>query len=120
MKMFNFNGEEYYIDLDVIFELLENGTFDGTKKNVNISTQKELSNTYESDEEGALQLTQKNVHEIMTPKDDEENEKYNLVRYLLETLFKESESCINNNTSITTKLIFNTLLNKGIIKKYRQ
>ena len=107
----------YYLDLDAIFEYCQEKTH--IQKRNNDFVQKEISDSYELDDNGKLTLSQKLVHEVVTPVDavSYDEEKFDIIKSLIAVVISSEEECNTNLLTPSVSLAFNTLLNKGFVKE---
>lgn len=106
------NNKNYFIDVDAIIKYCE------TNKQNNDVIQKEISDNYELYDEKDLRLSQKLVHEVITPNSFGVDEtKYELMKILVSVVLSNDSGISTADFSISQKIAFNTLVNKEIIKE---
>jgi len=110
--MFN-KDKSYYVDIDAIFDYCS-----VNRNNKDEYRQKEISDNYELDETDKLRLSQKLVHEVITPNDIQiDDTKYDLLKLMIATVLSVEDLDIDESSSFAEKIAFNTLLNKKFIKE---
>lgn len=103
---------KFVIDLQKFFEICAKTP----NKSQETFNQKEISESYERNDESNLVLQEKVVHEVITPNIDELNQdKFELMKMLLSVVLSEEESEMLK-TSLSFRLAFNTFMENGVIK----
>ena len=113
-----------YFDLDAIFDYCKlNNKTSGktTSKNSDEFRQKEISDSYEQDEQGNLVLSQKVVHEVITPQEDAtyDEPKLEMINKLFVKYLSE-DTKLNDTFSMQMATVIGTLQKYNFIKEIKE
>lgn len=113
-----------YFDLDAIFEYCKLNNKTNTKpssKNSDEFRQKEISDSYEQDEQGNLVLSQKVVHEVITPQEDTtyDEAKLDIVNKLLVKYLSE-DTKLTDSASMQMATVLGTFQKYNFIKEIKE
>lgn len=116
---------DYSLDLDAIINYCRvsktesNGTEKNgeRKKNNNDFRQQEITNNYELNEEDSLVLSQKVVHEVITPQETPvyDDVKVDIMTSLIKTVLEYKE-----NNAIPLSIALQTLNDSGFLRIHKQ
>lgn len=116
---------EFSLDLDAIanYCTIDVSNEPSTKKS-NEFRQQEISDNYQLNDEDNLILSEKIVHEVITPQDAPlyDSFKTDMVRSLLNTLLDERAKNVGESPKITlqTLMVLQTFLDSGFLKINKQ
>lgn len=111
-----------YIDLDEIFEYCKVSGTGSKSKNSEEFRQKEISDSYELNEEDNLVLSQKVVHEVITPQDAPvyDDAKLDLVNRIVNKYLGDNISADDSTTTMQMATVIGTLRRYNFLKEIKE
>ena len=110
-EMINFNGENYYLDIDAIIKWVLSSP--------NSIKEIEINEGYDiNDDDGDLQLVSKVIREAKSTNSQDDTIKYDFIKLILTPFLGEITTFDDIDLNLSYNILFNTLIQmKFLIKK---